>query len=229
MYTLMKNKIKEKLRFLNNQEDIMGKLNLSVFKFKTYLPHSKSSLSFSSVSYLLNDVIINDRQEVIEFGGGISTIYLAKLAKTSKKNLKITTIDHDKNWVDILTNILKEEDLLEHVNIIHSPLEKSNLSKENVQWYCETSIKKAIQGVKFDLVVIDGPLAYTRELAMSRYPALLFINDYLNERNSVFLDDTNRKGEKNIIKLWENQFDRAFLPLNTTSMISFKGNYLNIK
>jgi 16S rRNA G966 N2-methylase RsmD len=229
MYQLIKTKIKHKLSFLNNQENIIGKLNLSVFKFKTYLPYSKSSLSYSSVSYLLNDVVINNRNKIIEFGGGISTIYLAKLAKTSKNSLKITTIDHDEKWIDILTNILKEEDLLEYVNIIHCPLEKSNLSKESTKWYCESNIKKAIKGLKFDLVIIDGPLAYTKELEMSRYPALIFINDYLNERNSVFLDDTHRKGEKKIIPLWEKQFNRIFLPLNTVSMISFKGDFFNIK
>ncbi|WP_405611259.1 class I SAM-dependent methyltransferase [Polaribacter sp. Asnod1-A03] len=225
----MKSKIKHKLSFLNNQEDIIGKLNLSVFKFKTYLPYSKSSLSYSSISYILNDVIINDRKDIIEFGGGISTVYLAKLAKTSKKNLKITTIDHDEKWISILTNILKEEELIEYVNLIYCPLDSSSLSIENNKWYSESVIKNNIKGMKFDLVIVDGPLAYEKEFEMSRYPALPFINNYLNKRNSIFLDDTNRNGEKKIVKLWEKQFDRCFLSLNTISMISFKGSFFNIK
>ena len=229
MYKLIKSKIKHKLSFLNNQEDIIGKLNLSVFKFKTYLPYSKSSLSYSSVSYLLNDVIINDRNNIIEFGGGISTIYLAKLAKTSKNNIRITTIDHDEGWIAILTEILKKEELLEYVTILHCPLTKSNLAKENNTWYCEDTIKNAIEGLKFDLVIVDGPLAYTKNLALSRFPALLFIKNYLMERNAIFLDDTHRNGEKKVIQLWEQQFKRVFLPLNTVSMIRFKGDYYNIK
>lgn len=75
MYKSIKNKIKFKL--YNKQEDILGKLNLSVFQFKTYLPHSKSSLNYSSINSLLNDVVINNRKNIIEFGGGLSTIYLA--------------------------------------------------------------------------------------------------------------------------------------------------------
>lgn len=228
MFKQIKNKVKNKFLLLKNQEDILGKLSLASLQFKTYLPHSKSSLSFSSIKYVLNDVVINNRKKVIEFGGGISTLYLAKLAQTSKSNLTITTIDHDKDWIEMLEKILIKEDLLSFVNLIHAPLNDCKISLNNNEWYDTATITKNISDLKFDMVLVDGPLAYKKGFQTSRYPALPFIFKYLNDNNSVFLDDTNRKGEKKIITLWESKFDRNFISLNTESMISFKGNYFNI-
>lgn len=228
MYKILKNKIKSKIYFFNKQEEVLGKLNLSFFQFNTYLPYSKSSLNYSSISYLLNDITINNRKNVIEFGGGISTVYLAKLAKSKKNELKIITIDHDKGWISILKEILEKEGVSDYVTLIHSPLVESEKSFENNKWYDEKIIIESIKGIEFDLVIVDGPLAFTRDIELSRYPALPFINNYLSERNAVFLDDTNRKGERKIIKEWEKKFKRFFNELNTSSMISIKGEHFNI-
>ena len=226
MYKLIKNKIKIKL--LSKQDDVLAKLNLSVFKFTTYLPYSKSSLNYSSLSSLLNDVVINNRTSIIEFGGGISTVYLAKLASITESNIKITTVDHDEVWIGLLKKILEKEGVSEYVNLIHSPLVESKKSLAKNKWYNEEIVKKNIEGLKFDQVIVDGPLAYQKAIQLSRYPALLFINEFLNENNAVFLDDTDRKGEKEIIKLWEKGFKRTFNKLNATSMISFSGSHFNI-
>ncbi|RCS26235.1 hypothetical protein DUT90_10710 [Polaribacter sp. WD7] len=229
MLKKLKSKIKEKLLLKNNQEDILAKLSMSSLLFKSYLPHSKSSLSYSSIRYLLNDIIINNRKRILEFGGGISTIYLAKLAQTSKTDLKIVTVDHDKVWIELLRNILKKEELLKYVELIYAPLSYNNFAIGNNKWYDADIIKKNIENQKFDSVLIDGPLAYQKHIQMSRYPALPFIINYLNENNSIILDDTNRKGERIIINLWEKKFNLNFIPLNPLTKISFSGTFFNIK
>jgi hypothetical protein len=66
-------------------------------------------------------------------------------------------------------------------------------------------------------------------ILLRRYPALPSIINYLNENNSIILDDTNRKGERIIINLWEKKFNLNFIPLNPLTKISFSGTFFNIK
>jgi hypothetical protein len=68
---------------------------------------------------------------------------------------------------------------------------------------------------KFDLVLIDGPLAHKKGLSLSRYPTLhfLFTKGLLNLKCSVYLDDIQRKAEMEIIKRWEVLFKCKFNPL----------------
>ena len=127
-----------------------------------------------------------------------------------------------------MKDILQKEDVVEYVNFIHSPLIKSNLAINNNVWYDTDIIKKQIKDKLFDVVIIDGPMAYTKEKALSRYPALPFIVPYLFPEHLIVLDDTNRKGEKRIIQKWESSHQYTFQKLNSSSHISFKGSHLNI-
>ncbi len=222
------NRLKEKLGFLEMEKDIIGHLSMSSIKVKTYLPYSTSALRFSTLSNILNDIVINNRRSTIEFGGGISTVYLAKLAKVNNIDLKITTIDHDKDWLAILNSILKNEKVSSFVNLIHGSMALSELSLNDLKWYDNQIVSKKIGNAKFDQVIVDGPLAYKRDLELSRYPALPFLENRLMDKNAVFLDDTNRHGEKKIMKLWEKRFSRSFIKLNSSSSVSFEGEYFNI-
>ncbi len=60
------------------------------------------------------------------------------------------------------------------------------------------------------MVLIDGPRAYKREIAHSRYFALPFLKDILEEKHVIFLDDANRNGEKDILQMWNNEFGIEF-------------------
>lgn len=213
---------------LGKQEELKGKLNLSSFHFRSYLPHTNSSLNYSTLSYLLNDILINDRSSIIEFGSGISTIYMAKLAEINKKKIEIVSVDHDENWIRILKTLLTEEDLSQNVTFINSGMKVDKHSLNNTEWFDGELISKNIKGKAFDLVIVDGPIAYTKSKRLSRFPALPFINNYLSEKHAILLDDTNRKGESQIIKMWENQFGYRFKKLSETAKIASKGDYYNI-
>ena len=229
MLNRIKSKFLNKHSVISQQQDIIGKLNMSAIKFNSFLPHTGSSLRYSSINYLLNDVIINKRRNIIEFGGGISTIYLSKLAIVNGLKMNIITVENNKNWINVIKDFLDKEELSSTVKIIHSPLINSKKTLNNNLWYNENTIKTHIKGTMFDLVIIDGPMAYTKHEELSRYPALPFIKQYLNKKHAIFLDDTNRKGEQTIIKIWEKELGNKFVKLNTTSHISLSGDSMNIK
>src|SRR5690606_36365313 len=46
-----------------------------------YLPFSGSSLRPFCLNHILNDIVINNRKHIIEFGSGISTILIGRLIK----------------------------------------------------------------------------------------------------------------------------------------------------
>ena len=45
---------------------------------------------------------------------------------------------------------------------------------------------------------------------MARYPAVPFISSKLEQNFSIYLDDANREGEQNIIKIWEAEYGIKF-------------------
>ena len=57
----------------------------------------------------------------MECGGGISTIYIAKILKTRGGHLY--TIEHDQNWLRELQQQLEKQDLACCVSLIAAPLE----------------------------------------------------------------------------------------------------------
>lgn len=145
MFKRIKSKLLNKHNFVSQQQDIIGKLNMSAIKFNSFLPHTGSSLRYSSINYLMNDVIINKRRNIIEFGGGISTIYLSKLASVNGLKMNIITVENNKNWINVIKDFLDKEELSSTVKIIHSPLINSKNTLNNNLWYNEETIKTYIK------------------------------------------------------------------------------------
>jgi hypothetical protein len=56
-----------------------------------------------------------------------------------------------------------------------------------------------------DLLVIDGPPESTQKMA--RYPALPLLFKYLLNESIIILDDGGRKEEKEIVEIWEKEFE----------------------
>lgn len=192
-----------------------------------YFPITASSLRFNTLQTVLNDIIINNRKCYIEFGSGISTLVVAKFAMINHPKLKIFSVEHDKNWIEIMESFLKSENLT-NVTIIHAPLIPSPLSLNHLSWYDTETLDVFCKNNTFDIVLIDGPLAHKKENMLSRYPAIPYLNKKLNMNYSIFLDDANREGEKQILKLWKKEFKIDFLIKNNSYAYAIKGQGFNI-
>lgn len=193
-----------------------------------HLASTRSSLNYFTISSIINDILINKRSNIIEFGSGISSIIIARFIKIENISAKLYSIEGNEGWFNYLESIIKEENLEDYITLIYAPLTKCSISKNNLEWYDIEKIEKGINNMTFDTVIIDGPEAYEKHIEMARYPALIYIYEKLNIRYSIFLDDSTRNGEKKIRALWENKLNIKFKLINKNLSIAIKGDCYNI-
>ncbi|MGE0635719.1 MAG: hypothetical protein AB7P01_04705 [Bacteroidia bacterium] len=210
------------------EKDIYCRLLLNnLFEGYNHLPITKSSMSFFAIAMIINDIQINKRQNVLEFGSGLSTILMARLIKKNNLSCKIYSVEHDKNWFDLLNTILKKENTIENVVSIYAPLTPSEKSKNNLEWYNEEAILNSLpENSLFDLVIIDGPPAHERSKSVSRYPALPFLNNKLNKSYSLYMDDASRKGEREVINYWKEEFKFSFILISNKIALSSDDDFI---
>ncbi|MFD2515638.1 class I SAM-dependent methyltransferase [Pontibacter locisalis] len=190
-------------------------------KFKQYIPHNSSSIDFLSLSLILNDIVINRRKSIVELGSGFSTIVIAKLIQINNLSCKFLSIEHDPEWIILQKELLKNEGLEGIVEIQLMPLISG--------WYCEKFIANINKSPGFiDCLIVDGPPAYSKEIEDSRRPALYKLNESLAVNSFILLHDTDRLGESEIIKSWENTFKLDFIDSGKSSYC-IKGNGFNIR
>jgi predicted O-methyltransferase YrrM len=174
-----------------------------------FLPFTGSSLRPFCLNHIINDIVINARKRIIEFGSGLSTIIIGRLIKKNKLNATIVSVEHDAGWVDVLSTLLRNENLDDVVDLIYAPLKKGIYSSDTL-WYDTLVVEKKINETKFDMVIVDGPPAWEKGKDRARYPALPFMVNRLNSDYSVYLDDANRMGEQSIIQSWKREHNMVF-------------------
>ena len=190
-----------------------------------YLPRTYMSMDAYGLAYILNEIIINNRSNIIEFGSGISTILMAKIAKTNNLRLQIISIDENPGWIETLKRILVKEGLDNLVRLINAPVIKSNTDPDNY-WYDEKIIRQICEGEKFDMVIVDGPKVSDHKKELIRSQAMYFLIKNLAEDYFVYLDDANRKGERKILNRWSNELNINFQVRNQ-SAIAYHGKYFS--
>jgi hypothetical protein len=185
---------------LATQKDILA-TNYLLPLSSSYLPWTGYSMRPSGLVKVLNDIVLNKRSVIVECGGGISTIYIARILKSRGGHLY--SIDHHPQWLELLEEQLRKEEISDYVSLICAPLVPTNLSWENLPWYNTEILKKKIpQELAIELLLVDGPPAYEKSLQHSRYPAVPYFFGQLAEDFTIIIDDVNRPGEQEIIKRW---------------------------
>jgi len=176
---------------------------------------------------VLNDITINKRKNIIEFGAGVSTFYIAKLIKVLGLNAVFHSVESDEKWANELHRQLKIYMLEDQVKIIFAPLENipTKLSfKEQKTWYSIPVLQDRLRNVKhFDLVLVDGPVGGSTPYA--RYSALPFLMDKITEDSAIFLDDVHRTQEAEIAKEWKLQLSRNIHYFDRYALISRQTNF----
>jgi predicted O-methyltransferase YrrM len=176
------------------------------------------------MSFILNELVINKRKSAIEFGAGISTILMARLFKMNGIDVQLVSVDENEKWIDLIKGILTNEGLASYVKFIQSPLESCSVNGKNIHWYNKEILNNQIDNSKkFDLVIVDGPTAYKKEISLSRYEALPFLLNNLAEEHVIFLDDANRDGEKKVLSLWQNKYNKSFKIYGSTLAVHHTG------
>lgn len=192
-----------------------------------YLPFSSSAIRPAGLKLILNDIIVNNRKVIFEIGSGISTVLLEAL--TRHYPIKIYSLDHSKNWQDIVKKMINNNNGdTKNITWIHTEMKDINIDNYKGVWY-DFEIVKSFLTEPIDQLIVDGPISIHGQEKI-RYPALPYFQTYLAKNHSIFLDDTHRKQEKLIATEWAKQYS---LQLNDYTVYSdmsilFSGEIYNI-
>ncbi len=174
----------------------------------TYLPWSTLAMRPSGLLAVLNEVVLDRRRHVVECGGGVSTLYIARLL--AQRGGHLWTIEDDPEWAEFLSDSIAQEGLASTATVVCAPLEPTSLSWDGASWYQQSALQAELGGLSVDLLVVDGPKAFSRELRYSRYPALPYFWSSLAPNFAVVLDDINRLGEQRVVARWQVDHRIAF-------------------
>src|SRR5574337_237471 len=190
-----------------------------------FLPMTGGSLRPFCLVHLLNDLLINQRKSIIEFGSGISTILIGRLIQRQRLRTQVISIEHEKKWTAELRKVIKKEQLDKFVTVINAPLVKCKLHPDNNYWYDLNVLDNHIEKrKKFDMVIIDGPPAWQQGKELARYPALPYLKNKLSERVAIYLDDANRNGEQTILHMWQKKYSINFTLRGSTLAVYTSGH-----
>ncbi|NND61920.1 MAG: hypothetical protein HKN48_01870 [Flavobacteriaceae bacterium] len=171
-----------------------------LFDQGTVLPFNPFSLNPNTILHLINEIIINKRSSVIEFGSGLSTVVLAKYVQLNQLPISILSVDDDQDWINLIKDQLRQHKCDSVVSFVYAPIKPYSSENHMGSWYDSEKITQALQDNRLDMVVVDGPGANTSRLA--RFPALEVIEKNLAQNFFVLLDDIRRSDEKIILNKW---------------------------
>jgi len=137
---------------------------------------------------------------ILECSSGASTIALAQSVKLNGKG-RVLSLEHDPEYAEKTREELKKQGLQDYATVLDAPLKKYIFNENQYLWY---NFGAQIGDLPIDMLVIDGPPGSLNRLA--RYPAGPLLLPMLTKNGSVFLDDSDRIDEQEIINLWVTQF-----------------------
>lgn len=228
-YSSLKKDIDIKYRelYLKQKENSSWQSLMNLLGPNEYLPQTDMAMSPTTICHILNEIIVNRRKSIIEFGSGNSTILIAKLIAASNGRIKFFSVESDKDWINVLRDDLRKKGLLSYVELIYAPIKEQVLSERNsVPWYETSFLDRELNGKRFDLVIVDGPQGSLCPL--SRYPAIPFLKNYLEEEYCIFLDDYYREDEKQILRKWLKMLNSPhFYVESRHAVISVKSTFIS--
>lgn len=155
----------------------------------------------SAICALLNEIIINRRKTIVEFGAGMSTLYIARMMQDIQGTL--ISFEHDRAWLGVVEEMLAKHNVADSAKVIHAPLGSCSCALDGCEWYNHDVVKAALAGKVLDGVIVDGPPVSHPTLQLARYPAVPVVRNFLGDSFFVFLHDIDRPGETCIFKKWE--------------------------
>jgi hypothetical protein len=175
-----------------------------------YLPFTKFSLRPACLAMVVNDMIINRRKTIVEFGSGISTFAIARSIKNNGLDATLFSVEHDESWLQFVAARLEKEKLDDIVELVHAPLMPCELALDGSDWYATVVLTDRLNGCHPDMVIVDGPPAFESGKIKVRYPALPFLHDRLATAVSIYLDDVDRDGERETMEKWSAAYGLRF-------------------
>lgn len=170
-----------------------------------YIPWTKAALRPAGVRALLNEVVVHQRRSVLEFGSGISTLYLAHYFDGEGEG-HVVSVEEDEEWATIVEGYLEELGVSQdRFQILRAPLQPFTEASSPEFWYDTEVLRPELQQKTFDMMFVDGPVSWRDENAFARYPAFPFVADRLREDSVAFLDDAGWGDQEEIFRRWADE------------------------
>lgn len=167
------------------------------------MPVSTWSMTPCNVQAILDFMDRNEPELVVELGSGISTLVAAAWFRQRGRG-RVVSFDHDPGWTELCRFYLDQHDLGDWGEVRLAPLSDNAAPDEHLPWY---RLDQQVEDLRdIDLLVVDGPPAGSRQLQLSRSPALPRFHDRLAANAAVFVDDGEREGESAIVRQWQEQY-----------------------
>jgi hypothetical protein len=143
--------------------------------------------SFSLLYILLTILRDEEINNIMELGAGKSSILSTQYAEQFMK--EFSSIDDDEYW---LQQVVKKSS---YVLPVYAKLSPMTINNKKIDWYeCDTP------STNVDLLIIDGPMAYTNKIKYNRLGILNWIPEVLGNEFIIIVDDSSRTGERLLIK-----------------------------
>ncbi len=180
--------------------DIQASLELAKIEVG-FVPKSSYSMSPVALLHVINEIVINNRRVILELGTGVSTVYIAKVAKDLGLELEIVSIDENPDWQNTIGGYLKKLGCEDIVRFCHSDIDEAS----DCGWYQEDVLSELFvkNSFRFDCIIIDAPSTHDHVSARSRAIPFLMDSGFIQEEYAIYLDDTYRNAEKKIAKDWK--------------------------
>ena len=148
-------------------------LNLPVYPVR-------SAATYSYLYLLLRAVQEIESLRILELGSGLSTVLLEQLR--TRFGFQLTSLEHDEHWVDLIRSQGVD-------SIVHADLVEREILGYTSRAY-DSRVLDA--GQRFNVLLVDGP---RRSRRRSRWTALEYIENWLEEDFMIIFDDAERPGE----------------------------------
>jgi hypothetical protein len=151
------------------------------------------------------------------------------LIDPDKKATRILSFEHQLNYFEKTSKILKQHGFEEIVELTYAPLVEWKDGDVGYLYYdCQTileSLRQQYQSKSLNiLILVDGPPGKTCPNA--RYPAVPLVFEALSRhRIDLVLDDANRPDEKQVIEMWKAYWEKRSMPVIETAVPSERGIY----
>lgn len=139
-------------------------------------------------------------KKVLELGLGQTTRMISQYSGYYHAEHQV--VEHDPKWIEFFATTYEVPDNVKFVNL--DTIVDNYLDDETVIMY--QGFEEQFKGQKFDFICIDAPLG-GKAIKYARVDILKILPECLESDFVLLLDDTERTGETNTIKLLQNTFE----------------------
>lgn len=160
------------------------------------------ALDANTLNFLQQWMQSNRPRFVLEFGAGISTVFLAQLLSEMHpaSKWKLYSIEQNEWQIQKTQSQIQQLGLETNVRLLHAPLREQEIEGQATLCYdlASFNLDDLLGQNQVQMVLVDGPAGDEG----IRWGTLPLIQHYLKPGATFFLDDALRDGELDIARSW---------------------------